>query len=47
MKDDSLNWKEWLEAVIKGIIKATIPFLAGMVGGFASGCSCFGPVIGL
>ena len=46
-KDSSFDWKSWLEAVVKAVVKATIPFVAGMFGGLVSGCSCFGPVIGL
>ena len=32
--------------LVRAVIRAAWPFLAGAVGGFVSGCSVFGPGVG-
>ena len=37
------DWKGWLKAVVK----ATMPFLTGALGGFLAGCSMYGSGVGV
>ena len=32
--------------LLRAVLKAALPFFAGALGGFASGCSVFGPGVG-
>ena len=43
-----INWSsiEWGE-LVKAVIKAAWPFLAGAVGGLCTGCSIWGSGVGL
>ena len=36
---------DWF-GLLKAVLKAALPFFAGVLGGIASGCSVFGPGIG-
>ena len=36
---------DWF-GLLRAVLKAALPFLAGALGGFASGCSVFGPGVG-